>query len=98
MSAKPLGSRCSPRSIASRISRKRSNVSLLQLNGTTYRSKIGNDLLTKHASGRDLVDQDFGTARFRIDPSALECRLRELQKPPAALVLIQEEIRINVET
>ncbi len=41
ISARPSSLRCSLRSIISRISLKRSNVSRLQLNGTTYRSKNG---------------------------------------------------------
>ena len=56
----------------------------------------GDDPLTEYASGRDLVNQDFWVAWLRIDLSVLECRLRELKKSPAALVLIQEESWIDV--
>ena len=54
------------------------------------------DLLAEIDGRRDLVHEDARAPALAIDSSAGEGRLRELEDPPAALVLIQEEAWINV--
>ena len=98
MSAKPAGTRCSPRSIASRNLAEPLERLPLAAERHDVPLEEGDDLLAERASRRDLVDQDLWVAWLRIDPSALERLLRELEDSPAALVLIQKELRINVET
>src|SRR5207237_7798536 len=56
------------------------------------------DLLAQDASRGQFVHQDQRTAGLGVDAAAVEGCLGELEHAPAALVLIQEEAWINVET
>ena len=80
ISARPSSLRCSLRCIISRISRKRMNVSRLQLNGTTYRSKNGIDALPKDLSRRrSRTSETRGLPDFGEIRPLTEGRLRQLQ-------------------
>ena len=54
------------------------------------------DLVVKDYGRRDLIHEDPRAPTLGGYPSAVEGRPCKLQNPPSALVLIQEESRINV--
>jgi hypothetical protein len=85
--------KCSLRCIISTIARKPSNISVLQENGTTYRSKNG--MTRSRRTPRDSIHQDLGIAGLWIDRAAVEDHLCELKHSTSAFVLVQKELRTS---
>ena len=57
-----------------------------------------NDLLRDGTPRRDRINEHIFVPRFRMDPSRLEEIPEELEKITTVLVLIDEKLRINIET